>query len=159
MPEMSIYLDMCCLKRPFDNQIQPRLHLESEAVLWILKQVDNGRFALVNSGALKLENDRNPNLQRRSRVTELLGRTTASRQPEAEIQKRAEELGKLGFKPIDALHVASAEQSSAKVLLSCDDRLLNAAARNQAQLKISVLNPIDFVRRKDHEPDTDTSTR
>jgi hypothetical protein len=28
-----LYLDICCLKRPFDDQAQPRIRLESEAVL------------------------------------------------------------------------------------------------------------------------------
>jgi hypothetical protein len=33
---MRIYLDMCCLKRPFDDQSQPRIRLETEAVLALL---------------------------------------------------------------------------------------------------------------------------
>ena len=33
---MLIYLDMCCLKRPFDDQSQPRIRLETEAVLALL---------------------------------------------------------------------------------------------------------------------------
>jgi hypothetical protein len=28
-----LYLDICCLKRPFDDQAQPRIRIESEAVL------------------------------------------------------------------------------------------------------------------------------
>ena len=32
----TVYLDACCLNRPFDDQAQPRVHLESEAVLIIL---------------------------------------------------------------------------------------------------------------------------
>ena len=30
---MKIYLDVCCLNRPFDDQTQDRIHLESEAVV------------------------------------------------------------------------------------------------------------------------------
>ncbi len=33
---MKIYLDNCCYNRPFDDQTQDRIHIESEAVLVIL---------------------------------------------------------------------------------------------------------------------------
>ncbi len=35
---MRIYLDNCCYNRPFDDQTQERIHLESEAILTILKR-------------------------------------------------------------------------------------------------------------------------
>lgn len=34
---MKLYLVNCCYNRPFDDQTQDRIHLESEAVLAILK--------------------------------------------------------------------------------------------------------------------------
>jgi hypothetical protein len=33
---MRLYLDICCLKRPFDDQAQPRVRIETEAVLGLL---------------------------------------------------------------------------------------------------------------------------
>ena len=141
----KVYLDICCLKRPFDDQTQLRIHLESEAVLWILKQVENGGFALVGSEALELENSRNTNLQRRNRIEEILNRIPASISLEDSIKSHALELEELGFKPMDALHIASAEQAAADVFISCDDQLLNAARRNRNRLEISVMNPLDTV--------------
>ena len=35
---MLLYLDICCLKRPFDDQAQPRVRLETEAVLGLLAE-------------------------------------------------------------------------------------------------------------------------
>ena len=35
-----IYLDVCCLNRPFDDQSQPRIRLESETILIILAQCE-----------------------------------------------------------------------------------------------------------------------
>lgn len=29
---MKVYLDICCLKRPFDDQSQPRIAVESAAI-------------------------------------------------------------------------------------------------------------------------------
>jgi len=41
MTSATVYLDVCCLNRPFDDQTQDRIHLESEAVLLILKHIEN----------------------------------------------------------------------------------------------------------------------
>jgi len=38
---MKIYLATCCLNRPFDDQRQPRVRLESEAVTLILEKTHN----------------------------------------------------------------------------------------------------------------------
>ncbi len=37
---MKLYLDVCCLNRPFDDQPQDRVHLEAEAVLTILRHLE-----------------------------------------------------------------------------------------------------------------------
>jgi hypothetical protein len=40
----KVYLDVCCLNRPFDDQQQDRVHLEAEAVLLILKRCEAGEW-------------------------------------------------------------------------------------------------------------------
>ncbi|MGK7919936.1 MAG: hypothetical protein AB4080_08000 [Trichodesmium sp.] len=37
-----IYLDVCCLNRPFDNQTQPRIKLETQAILEIISYCQSG---------------------------------------------------------------------------------------------------------------------
>ena len=37
---MKIYLDACCLNRPFDDQSQDRVRLEAEAILLILGRLE-----------------------------------------------------------------------------------------------------------------------
>jgi predicted nucleic acid-binding protein len=44
---------------------------------------------------------------------------------------------------IDALHVACAEAAGAEYFLTCDDRLL----KKQKYIKISSMNPLDFVQK------------
>jgi hypothetical protein len=34
----KIYLDVCCLNRPFDDQTQPRIYLETQSVMTIINQ-------------------------------------------------------------------------------------------------------------------------
>ena len=35
-------MDLCCLNRPFDDQSQARVALESQAVVLILEKIDRG---------------------------------------------------------------------------------------------------------------------
>jgi hypothetical protein len=46
---MKIYLDTCCLNRPFDDQNQPRIRLESEAVTLILEKTHQREWEWVGS--------------------------------------------------------------------------------------------------------------
>ena len=44
---MKIYLDNCCFNRPFDDQSQIRIRLESEAKLTIQELIQTGELSLV----------------------------------------------------------------------------------------------------------------
>ena len=69
----------------------------------------------------------------------------------ANLRRRADMLSRVGFRPVDALHIVSAERAEASVFLSCDDQILNVAERNRDALRVGVMNPIDFVRRASYE--------
>lgn len=58
------------------------------------------------------------------------------------MQTRAEELERLGFKALDALHIACSEAAGADVLLTTDDRVLAKAKEFQDSLRVRVENPI-----------------
>ena len=62
---VKIYLDTSAIKRPFDDQTQPRLKLETEALVTILAMARAGEITLVNSSVLRYENSRNPDAERR----------------------------------------------------------------------------------------------
>lgn len=56
MPNIpKIYLDSCCLNRPFDDQTIDRIKIESEAIILILKNARNGKIKLIGSDVLLLE--------------------------------------------------------------------------------------------------------
>lgn len=65
---VRVYLDLCCLKRPFDLQDQPIVRLQTEAVLSILA-LPSSRIDLVRCPAHLLENSLNPVAARRSGVS------------------------------------------------------------------------------------------
>ena len=142
---MRVYLDMCCLKRPFDDQSQPRIHLESEAVLALLS-AGSAKAEFVRGAALDLENDQNPLAQRAAKVRLWLEAVPAVQPPVEPLDKRTKELMALGFKNFDALHTASAELLGAEVLCTCDDRFLAAGRRHAATLKVRVASPIDLAQ-------------
>ena len=57
---MKIYLDVCCLNRPFDDQTQTRIHLEAEAVISIIQYVEDNEWEWISSDAVAYEISRTP---------------------------------------------------------------------------------------------------
>ncbi len=68
-----IYLDTCCLNRPFDDQTQAHIHLEAEAVLLIMTRCIAQEWEWLNSDILDYEIAQTPDPERRARV-DLLAR-------------------------------------------------------------------------------------
>jgi predicted nucleic acid-binding protein len=142
----KVYLDVCCLNRPFDDQQQDRVRLEAEAVLLILKRCEAGEWQWISSAVVNYEVDNIPNQERHNRIKEIV-RGAKEVQPLSDAAvERGEELKKLGLKTYDALHVACAEQASVEVLLTTDDRLVRAATRNARTLKVPVKNPLTWLQ-------------
>ncbi len=121
---MRIYLDVCCLQRPFDDQTQPRIRVESEAVLAVLAEVEAGSATLLTSDALEYEIQRIPDEHRRREALAMLTlakeRLTLTDASEA----LALSLEQAGVTAMDALHTALASEASADFFATTDDRLL-----------------------------------
>ena len=141
---MLLYLDACCLNRPFDDQRQRRILLESEAVLALLGEVASGKHQLADSAVLQFEIGRIVDPTRRQGVRDFLGYAELHQPLSGEIQTRAAVLCALGFKQMDALHLASAEELTADYFLSTDDRLVTRAVTHANLLKVLVANPLNF---------------
>lgn len=62
---MKVYLDACCLNRPFDDQSQDRIRLESEAIIIILNLLYKGEWKWIGSEALEIEIENTPNIEKR----------------------------------------------------------------------------------------------
>lgn len=114
----TLYLDACCLNRPFDDQTSERVHLESEAVLLILKRIESGEWQWIASEALSYEINQTPDKERRSRLLAVLSGATRSISIEEKEKGRAGELAKLGFRSFDAMHLACAESGNADIFLT-----------------------------------------
>ena len=140
-----IYLDACCLNRPFDDRSQPRIALEIEAILTILSRCETGQWLLISSTALDVELNRIPNLERLRNVKSLLALAKIRVLASQFIETRSRELQTLGFAGFDATHIASAERGRADIFLSTDDRLVKKARRNIQLLDVAVDNPVQWL--------------
>jgi hypothetical protein len=95
----------------------------------------------VRSPAHDFENERNPREDRRLATHLWLDAAPIRLSSTREAAARARELAALGFGPLDALHLAFAEQSAAKWFATTDDSLLKRARDHRAELHVDVLGP------------------
>jgi len=65
---MRIYLYNCAFNRPFDDQSQIRIRLESEAKLYVQEKIKKREIKLVWSYVLDIENDQNPFEEKRTTI-------------------------------------------------------------------------------------------
>lgn len=142
---MLIYLDACCLNRPFDDPRIERNHLEAEAVFLILRRIERGEWRLCGSAALVLEIDLCPAPMRREAVRDIVAASSVWMPSNHAVLGRMDELIALGFKEMDALHLASAEAAQCDVLLTTDDRFLRRCAALNEALRVLVANPLTWI--------------
>ncbi|MCC5628511.1 PIN domain-containing protein [Nostoc sphaeroides CHAB 2801] len=143
--QYKIYLDACCLNRPFDDQTQSRIYLEAQAVMTILNQCQSLAWKLINSSALIAELNQTPDLERLQNVKKLLDIAKIKVINSTFIEDRAAQLQKLGFSSYDATHIASAERSKPDVFLTTDDRLFKKAQKNSQLINVLINNPVQWL--------------
>ena len=121
---MRLYLDLCCFNRPFDDQSQTRVRVETDAKLELQAHVSTGRVELIWSYVLDYENAQNPFAERRESIARWRG-LAVDRVPESEATRvLARQLAASGVKFYDALHAACAAVGQAALFVSTDDALL-----------------------------------
>lgn len=141
---MIIYLDNCCYNRPFDDQSQERVHLESEVILTVLKMGQMKRAVIAGSEVLELEMSRMQDNNKKQKVFDLYRVASMCIPYTEKIKKRSIEImsvSKIGA--FDSLHIASAEEAKADIFLTTDDKLEKMA--DKLKLKTRVINPLRFA--------------
>ena len=146
---MTIYFDACCLNRLTDDQNQPRIAAEAEAVEQILRLLRANAIEWLSSAVLEAETRNNPDPDRRDEVQVLLLLATNTVPLDAQIIQRAKELEAVGYGAFDALHLSSAEAGTAEVLLTTDDRFIKRARRGIGSPHVRVLNPVEWLREQE----------
>ena len=140
---MKIYLDNCCLNRPFDDLSQERVYFETEAILTIISRCINGEWELISSSVLDYEISKIPDLERLENVRKLCAVAKTNINLTEEMKSRAARFMEHGIKSFDSLHLAVSEIGGADIFLTTDDNLLRAAGK--LELKIRIANPISWL--------------
>ena len=141
---MKIYLDTCSIHRPLDSKNQIRIILEADAVLGIIALCDSREIELVSSEALLYEARRNPNPVRKQHALAVLEKASTMIHINDIIELRARLFTEAGIKPLDALHLASAEAADVDYLCTCDDRFLKKA-QQYSDLYVKVVSPVTLI--------------
>ncbi len=139
---MLIYLDNCCYNRPFDDQKQIRIRIETEAKLFIQDKIMAGEFRLAWSYILDYENEANPFTERKETIANWKKRASVDTDETKLLLDLAKDLSKSGIKAKDSLHIASS------VVMQCDyfittDLFLIRKLVNFEEIKI--VSPVDFI--------------
>jgi predicted nucleic acid-binding protein len=141
---MKVYLDTCSIHRPLDSKNQIRILLEADAVLGMISLCDAGQIDLVSSEALMYEARRNPNPIRKQHALAVLEKANIVITIDDIIEQRARLFVEDGIKPLDALHLASAEAAEVEYLCTCDDRFLRKA-QERSDLSVKVVSPVTLI--------------
>ena len=142
---MRVYLDNCCLNRPFDDQRQMRVQLETEATLCIEDHIRRGLLELVWSYMLDFENAANPFDERRMTINRWRQYATIDVEETTLILRHANKLVGMGLKAKDALHIACAIAGECLYFVTTDDDILK---RQQSVLDIAIIDPTTFIRER-----------
>ncbi len=121
---VRLYLDMCCFNRPYDDQTQARIRLETAAKLLIQEHIKDGDYLLVWSSILDYECSNNPFPAHQEAIWQW--RRLANRIIKATpaIVSTAKQLEAQAIARFDALHVACALADPVDLFITTDDRLL-----------------------------------
>ncbi|MEA1929137.1 MAG: PIN domain protein [Candidatus Auribacterota bacterium] len=140
---MKIYLDNCCLNRPFDDQSQLRIRLESEVKLKIQEDIRSGFHHLIWSYILDYENSKNPFQERLEQIKKWRVYSEIDIEEDSEIVGIATQISQHGIKKMDSLHLACAIKAKADYFLTTDDEIMKKAKLIKG---IRVIDPIGFIK-------------
>lgn len=144
MPDIpKIYLDNCCFNRPFDNQKQTRIQIETKAKIYIQELIINNKLKLIWSFILSFENSQNPYEERKNVIKQWKSLSCKYIHSSQSLVERAKQLNKnKDIKSKDALHIASAIEGNCKFFITTDDSIIKKMQNNK---KIKVINPTEFI--------------
>ncbi len=143
----KLYLDVCTLCRPFDDQNMMRIRIETDALYLILQNIINGNYDLMVSPVHLKEIEAIEDIRERLELTILLNKFGVK--PFCNLQKlreRAEYLFSFKFGIADAAHLAFAEETC-DVFITCDDKILKKTKKSDVTML--TINPIEFCIMED----------
>lgn len=140
---MRIYLDSCCFNRPYDNQSNQHVSMETRAIQLIQNEIRTGNIELATSYISRYENDKSPFLVKKTYIEDFIQKYSTvyvTNEREVDMVSIAKNIIDIGIKQYDAYHVACAILAKCDYFLSTDKRLLRYKTHD-----MYLLNPVDFL--------------
>jgi len=134
---VRIYLDTCVYNRPFDDQAQPCIWLETLAFSIILQMIEDQAATLITSTVVGYESNLHPDPVTHAWVMRCSALAQENQFVDALIRQGAEALAQEGFKALDALNIACAEAATCDYFITCDDRLLRRYKRKKVRYALA----------------------
>jgi predicted nucleic acid-binding protein len=141
-----IYLDNCCFNRPYDDQAQLKIYLETQAKLHVQSLVYDKKIELVWSFILSFENSQNIFNAKKNAISQWENISSSFVEKSEEIRVIAKEIMTTGIKAADAAHVACAIAGNCDYFITVEKRLL----KYQDQ-RIIICNPIEFINHIEYD--------
>lgn len=141
MKKLRIYLDNCCFNRPYDDQNQEKIFLETEAKLKIQQKIKEGEIELIWSYMLDYENIENPNEIIQSAIFEWKKISICDIIETEKLVLVAEEIERNGIDTKDAIHIACALEGKADLFLTTDAGIIK---KGNSISGIKIINPVSF---------------
>ena len=141
---LKVYMDNCCYHRPFDNQKDNTIRLETQAKIFIQSLIRYKAVQLVYSSVTLQEIADSPFEEKSRSIMEFLegnAKYFIGRGNEKAMIALTLEIMRTGLKHKDAAHAAYAIIAACDYLITTDKRLLKYADE-----RIRVVNPVNFVQ-------------
>ncbi|MCL2027274.1 MAG: PIN domain-containing protein [Bacteroidales bacterium] len=135
-----IYLDNCCFNRPYDDQTQLNIYLETQAKLHVQSLVYKKKIELVWSFILTFENSQNIFNAKKTSISQWENLSSFFVEKSEEIRVIAKDIMTYGVKATDAAHVACAIVGNCDYFITVDKRLLKYQDK-----RIKICDPIEFI--------------
>jgi predicted nucleic acid-binding protein len=143
MSNVKVYLDNCCYNRPFDDQTQANVVIETLAKLYIQELVLQHELDLVWSYILKFENSRNSFESKKAAIAKWEALSVQFVEKSDMIVAAAKQIETAGIKPADSLHIACAISVQCDYFITVDRGILK-----YHDDRIVICSPVEFINRE-----------
>jgi len=145
--EKYLYLDVCTLCRPFDDQNMMRIRLETDGYYLILQGIQNLKYKMIVSPVHIEEIKAISDFSEMNEVLAIMSIFGIKAECDLAATKiRATYLHSIKFGVADAAHIAFAEATS-DFFITCDDKLIKKCRKEN--VRVTVMNPVKFCITED----------
>ena len=141
--KLKVYLDNCCFNRPFDDQMQLSISLETQSKLVIQELIRRNKLVLYTSFMLYQEISDNPYEYKRTAIKVFVENYESyyiGLKHKDNIWNKAKQIMLSGIKEKDAIHISCAIYQKCDAFITTDKRLMKYDDK-----EIKIYNPIEFI--------------